>query len=124
MRFCCFQKRDLLIWKVRAFRGRVWFKTLNRLERGLLDSVIKVVDTVRSTLLMKVLSSIVKKLQMALESPITRMMKEVGVSLAGKISLIAQSWGNRSAQRWKDDVEFVRFLAVMRINVRPSVTIG
>jgi hypothetical protein len=120
LRFNCFQKRDLLIWKARAYRGRVWFKTLNRLERGLLDSVVKVVDTVRSTLLVKVLSSIVKKLQMALESPIKRMMKEVGEPLACKISLIAQSWGNRSAQQWKYDRGFVRFLAVMRVNMFPS----
>lgn len=114
----------MLIWRARAFRGHVWFKTLNRLERGLLDSVIKVVDTVRSRLLMEVLSSIVKKLQMALESPVTRMMKEVGESLAGRISLIAQSWGNKSAQRWKDDQEFVRFLAVMRVNMIPDERIG
>jgi hypothetical protein len=111
-----FKKEELVMWKLKAFRKRVWFKVLNRLERGLIESVIKIVDKVRSTLLTKVLTSIVKKLQTALESPVTRLMREVGRSLAQKISQIAQSWGNKSAQKWKDDNEFVQYLTINRIN--------
>ena len=119
-----FCKRELVKWKARAFRGRVWFKVLNRLERGLVDSVIQVVDMVRSTLLKNVLSSIVRKLQSALESPVTRMVREVGQPLAKKISAVAVSWGNLSAQCWKDETSFIRFLAVMHVNTVSGAVVG
>lgn len=116
MKFHLFRKEELMMWKLKAFRKRVWYKVLNRLERGLIASVIKVVDKVRSILLTKVLTSIVKKLQTALESPVTRMMREVGRSLAQKMSQIAQSWGNKSARRWKEDDKFIQFLTITRMN--------
>ncbi len=90
------------------------------MERGLIDSVIKVVDRVRSTLLAKVLTSIVEKLADALESNVSRMIREVGRPLARKISLIAQSWGNKSAEEWVSDKEFIRYLAVTAMNTPSS----
>jgi len=114
------ERRDLVMLRVKAFRRRVWFKTLSRMERGLVDSVIKVVDKVRSTLLAKVLTSIIKKLLTALESVVTRMMREVGQPLAEKISLIAQLWGNKSAKEWITDRGFIQFLAVTTMNTPSS----
>jgi len=90
------------------------------MERGLINSVIEVVDKVRSTLLAKVLTSIVKKLLTALESRVTRMMREVGQPLAKKISLIAQSWGNKSAKEWMTNKGFTQFLAVTTMNTLSS----
>ena len=113
-------RRDLIMLRAKAFRRRVWFKTLIRMERGLINSVIKVVDKVRSTLLAKVLTSIVKKLLTALESHVTRMMREVGRPLAKKISLIAQSWGNKSAKEWMSNKGFIQFLAVTMMNTPSS----
>ena len=109
-------RRGLIMLRAKAFRRRVWFKTLIRMERGLINSVIKVVDKVRSTLLAKVLTSIVKKLLTALESHVTRMMREVGRPLAKKISLIARSWGNKSAKEWMSNKGFIQFLAVTMMN--------
>jgi hypothetical protein len=86
------------------------------MERGLIDSVIRVVDVVRSTLLAKVLMSIVKKLLKALESKVKRMMRVVGQPLAKKISLIAKSWGNKSASKWVNDKRLIQYLTVMEIN--------
>ena len=120
LKFYSFKKQDLIAWRLKAFRRRVWYRTLNHLERALINSVIKVVDRVQSVLLTKVLSSIVKKLEAAMESRVKRMMREVGQALAQKISVIAQSWGNKSAQRWKDDQEFVKYLTVICINT-PSI---
>jgi len=117
-KLCPLNRRGLVMLRVKAFRRRVWFKTLSGMERGLINSVIKVVDKVRSTLLAKVLTSIVKKLLTALESPVTRMMREVGQPLAKKISLIAQSWGNKSASEWVNDKGFVLYLTVATINTR------
>lgn len=117
---CSLKKRDLIMLRVKAFRRRVWFKTLIRMERGLINSVIEVVDDVRSTLLAKVLTSIVKKLLTALESHVTRMMREVGQPLAKKIGLIAQSWGHKSAKGWMTNKGFIQFLAVTMMNTSSS----
>lgn len=107
---------ELVGLRVRALRRRVWFRILNRMERGLIDSVIKVVDVVRSTLLTRVLRSIMKKLSDALESKVARMIREVGRPLAKKLGLIAQVWGNKSSRRWSGDEGFVQYLAVTAMN--------
>ena len=119
-KLCSLKSRDLIMLRAKAFRRRVWFKTLSGMERGLINSVIKVVDKVRSTLLAKVLTSIVKKLLTALENRVTRMMREVGRPLAKKISLIAQSWGNKSAKEWMTNKGFIQFLAVTMMNTPSS----
>lgn len=102
--------------RIRALRRGLWFKVLNRLERAGIDLTLKVVDKVRSSVLTKMLTSIVAKLSEALESRVARTMREVGCNLAYKISLIAQEWGNKSAAKWKADRGFVQYLAVMCLN--------
>jgi len=116
LKFYSFRKLDLTTLRLKAFRRRVWYKTLNHLERALVNSVIKVVDRVQSALLTKVLSSIVKKLEAAMESRVKRVMREVGQALAQKISQTAQTWGNRSARNWENEVGFIQYLAVIHIN--------
>lgn len=110
-------KRDQLA-KIRsiAMRRRVWFRVLNRLERGLINLTLKVTDKVRSKALAEALYSIVSTLLKALESKVDLSMRRVGVPLAKKISQIAQKWGNNSAEKWSSDIFFVRFLAVMHLN--------
>jgi hypothetical protein len=46
-------------------------------------------------------------------------MREVGFSLAQKLSRFAQRWGYGAAKDWVSDIGFVRFLAVMHINGFP-----
>ena len=48
--------------KVRALRRRVWYRALDRIERGLLDLTIRWVDKVRSGLMARVLLRILVKL--------------------------------------------------------------
>lgn len=120
LKFYSFRKQDLTALRLKAFRRRVWYKTLNHLERALVNSVIKVVDRVRSALLTKVLSLIVKKLETAMESKVKRLMKGVGQTLAKKMSLIAESWGNRSAQSWEKDENFIQYLTIIEINMSCS----
>ena len=120
LKFYSFRKRDLTALRLKAFRRRVWHKTLNHLERALVNSVIKVVDRVQSALLTKVLSLIVKKLEAAMESKVKRLMRGVGQTLAKKMSLIAESWGNRSAQSWEKDENFIRYLTIIEINMSCS----
>jgi len=103
--------------KVRAMRRGFWFKVLSRVERAGIDLTIKVVEKVRSILLAKMLTSVVKKLLEAMESRVVSMMKTVGRSLAQKMSRIAQGWGNKSAAQWAADLGYTRYLTVTYMNM-------
>lgn len=95
-----------------ALRRGVWFRALNRVERGVLDLTVRCVDSIRSAKLAKVLTAILDKLKLASESMAERMVRIVGVPLAQKMSRIAVSWGNRSASGWAEDCGFARYLAL------------
>lgn len=102
--------------RAKAIRRGVWFKVLSGAERAYMGLAIKVVKRVRSFLLAKVLTSILKKLLSAMESRVARIMREVGRPLAQKLSRIAQKWGNKPAVQWTDDHGFIQYLAVTHIN--------
>jgi len=95
-----------------ALRRGVWFRTLSRVERAVIDLTVKCVDIIKSGKLAKLVTAIVSKLQSAMESTVDRMVRTTGLSLARKISAIAVSWGNHLAHRWADDLGFARFLVV------------
>ena len=94
-----------------ALRHGVWFRTLNRVERGIIDLTVRYVDSIKSTKLAKVLTAIIEKLQMTIESMADKLTRTVGLPLARKMSNIAVSWGNRSASKWAEDHAFARYLA-------------
>jgi hypothetical protein len=93
-------------------RAGVWFRVLPRLDRVLVDLTIKVADNIRSAFLAKCIFAVVSKLEGLLESSVLRSMRTIGRSLAEKISLIAQKWGNASAKNWAADSSFAFFLAI------------
>jgi len=95
-----------------ALRHRVWFRTLRRVERGIIDLTVKYVDNIKSVMLAKVLTAIMEKLQSAVESIVDRLVRTVGLPLAQKISDIAVSWGNHLAAKWAYDLAFAKFLVV------------
>ena len=95
--------------KLKSIRSGVWFKTLNKIERALVNLTIKVVHHVRSITLAKILFSITAKLKNALESKVLHAIKEVGFPLAQKLSLLAQKWNNDSARNWMYDLSFAKF---------------
>ena len=109
-------RTKLVEMKRKAIRRGVWFNALNRVERCCIDLTIKVVDRVRSLLLAKVLTAVVEKLSEAMESKITRLMREVGCELALRMSRIAQAWGHTSATQWVVDLRFIRYLAIIKMN--------
>ena len=95
-----------------ALRRGVWFKSLGRVERGVIDLTVKCVDVIKSGKLAKVVTAIIDKLRSAMESTVERTVRAVGLPLARKISSIAVSWGNYLAVRWADDLRFARYLAL------------
>ena len=98
--------------KKHALRRGVWFKALNRVERGIIDLTVKYVDSIKSATLAKVVTAIIEKLQQTMETLADKMVRTVGLPLARKISDIAVSWGNHLAKLWADDWGFARFLAL------------
>jgi hypothetical protein len=108
----------LVAAKKLALRHRVWFRALNRVERGVLDLTTRYVESIKSTKLAKVVTAILEKLKHATESIVDRLVRTVGFSLAQKVSAVAVGLGNRSATRWAVDAEFARYLAVTNLNNR------
>lgn len=95
-----------------ALRRKVWFRVLNRVERGVIDLTLKCVDTIRSGRLAKVVTAILVKLESASESTVDVLVRTLGLPLAQKISRIAVCWGNFSALAWAGDPAFAKFLVV------------
>jgi hypothetical protein len=107
---------DLINIKARALRRGVWFRVLSRVERACVDLVARVVERVRSIRLQEMLSSILGKLEDAMQNPVQRLMDAEASSLAVRLSQIAQQWGNGSAVGWAENSAFIRFLAVSCLN--------
>ena len=110
------EKKALLALKRKAFKRGLWFKALTHIERALVDSVIMVVDQVRSPRLTRILRSIMSKLIDRSKVCFTRLVREIGRPLAKRISLIAHSWGHQTAFKWGEDIRFAQFLTMMRVN--------
>lgn len=94
-----------------ALRRGVWFKLLNRVERGVVDLTTRYVGNIKSTTLAKVLMAIIDKLTHVIESNVDRMVRTIGEPLSQKISSLAVSWGNSSASSWAGDRGFALYLA-------------
>jgi hypothetical protein len=107
---------DLAKIRLLALRRRVFFRVLNRVERGLIYLAPKVITNVRSRVLANALHSIAEKLLEAMESRFGRQMRQIGVPLAQKISRIAQEWGNTTAREWATAPGFIQYLTVALVN--------
>ena len=59
---------------------------------------------------------VARKLEDAMKSSFSSRLKEVGLFLFQKISLLPQRLGNVSASSWAFDSSFAIFLAVMHVN--------
>jgi len=119
------RRGPLAMLRLKALRCGAWFSRLKGDERRYMELVIRVVDRVCSPRVVKLLAPLIKKLLdamggiEALEGKVAHRMKTVGRSLARKISLIAQGWGNKSAVRWLDEPGFIRYLTIMDMNLPP-----
>ena len=102
--------REVLVGlKTRGLRRRLWYSTLSRIERGLVDLTIRWVDKVRSGRLTETLVRILAKLAMALETGMGRVLMR-GRILAMKASELAVGWGDRSAYSWRFETAFANAL--------------
>lgn len=104
--------KNLIEIKRVALRRRVWFKTLNKVERGIIDLTVKYVDKIRSTMLAKVLTAIIEKLQSTMRSRLDCLVRTIGSVMAERISEIAIKWGNLNAKLWAKDLMFAKLLTI------------
>ncbi len=115
------EKAQLVKLKTKAMRAGVWFKTLHRIDRVLVDLTIKVADNIRSPHLARCILTVTKKLEDALENKLSRAIREVGLPLAHKLSAFARKWGNKAAEKWASDEGFARYWAAMKLNGHPCI---
>src|SRR5260370_38456235 len=84
--------REVLVGlKTRGLRRRLWYSTLSRMERGLVDLTIRWVDKVRSGRMTETLMRILAKLAQALETGMGRVLARVRV-LAVRASEMGVGW--------------------------------
>lgn len=106
---------ELASLKRKALRRRIWHRVLDRAERALIDLTIRVVDTVRSSRLLRVLSKPVEKLSEAMKGLMDR-AREIGRPLAEKLSKVGQAWGNEQARCWAKDEFYAIYLGLSFLN--------
>lgn len=109
-------RSELVRLRVKTRRRGIWFRVLDKVERGLVNLAIKVVKRVRSLVLAKSLIKVVKKLTDAIENQPTRLITHFARPLAQKFSRIAQKWGNKTASSWAVDIGFIKYLAIIQKN--------
>jgi len=112
-------RSEIIRVKTKALRRGVWYRVLTRVERACVDLVIRVVERIRSGRLARVMSSILRKLEEAMESRVRRLIHEIGSNLASKLGQIAQKWGNRQALHWAKDADFMQYLTITHLNAPP-----
>ena len=93
----------------RAKRAGTWFK-LPREQRGLYSLAMRLEVRLRSHDLLRALVSVLRNLRQVcdrLGAAIVRAM-----NLAWSISESAVRWGNPMAREWRNDLGYIRFLAL------------
>jgi hypothetical protein len=107
----------------KAMRKRVWYRAIDRLERGIFNLTTQIVDRVESELLGVELVKILSKLSDAMKSGFVRCMEEFGFRRARMVAGQAVSFGYASAEAWARDEGLVRYLAFLKMNELPGWTL-
>jgi len=113
------EKTQLVKLKMKAMRAGVWFRALPRIDRVLVDLTIMVADNIRSPHLARCILAITGKLEAIMESKLSRAIREIGLPIAHKLSVFAQKWGNKAAEKWANDKDFACYWAAMKLNGHP-----
>ena len=102
--------RELLFKKmIRAKRNGMWFG-LPRRERGLFELAMRLKVKLQSFDLLRALVSVLKDLKETCDRGGMAFVK--AARLVRAISEAAASWGNAQAREWRNDLNYIRFLAI------------
>lgn len=102
--------------KERALRKGVWFKVLDRVDRGIFNLTIEIVERVQSLSLARQIMNIMVTLRDALESEFEQFVNTFGALRLIEIVEQAVNMGHLEALKWRDDESFSRYLAMNKIN--------
>ena len=94
---------------IRAKRAGTWFR-LRRRERGMFELAMRLNVKLQSRDLLRALVSVLKDLRQTCD-PVGGALV-MGMRLAWALSESAVRWGNESARAWRNDLSYVRFLAM------------
>jgi hypothetical protein len=94
---------------VRAKRAGTWFG-LGRAQRGLYSLAMRLDVKLQSPELLRALVSILKALRDTCDRMGAALVR--AMQLAWAISSAAVSWGNEGAREWRNDRNYVKFLAI------------
>ena len=109
-------KQDLLKIRSRALRTRVWFRTLSKVERAIVDLTIRCIEKIRSNVLARTISTIVTKLLESLGEDFMKIAERIGCKIAERLCALGERWGNKAYSTWKYDKCFLKFLGVNMLN--------
>ena len=101
-------KKLLLNQMIRAKRAGTWFG-LPRMQRGLYGLAMRLEVKLQSHELLKALVSILKALRQTCDRAGAAFVR--AMRLAWAISEAAVGWGNPEARGWRNDGNYIRFLA-------------
>ena len=96
----------------RALRRGVWFRALDRVERGIRSLAARVVDRVKSVVLGVELVKTLKKFNDALKSGFVMRIEEYRFSQARELVAQVVEWDYGAAAGWASDLAFVRYLTL------------
>jgi hypothetical protein len=98
--------------RAKAIRRRVLYRCLDVVERGILYLASRVVDDVRSSVLVEQLMLIVKKLGAAMMSGFMRHVESFGAEQVRKIVDMATGFGSVVACEWLKCTGFSKYLSL------------
>ncbi len=99
-----------------AMRRGVWFRALDRVERGIMSLAARVVERVESALLGVELVKILGKLRDAMKSGFVRRMEGYGFGRVRELVDQALAWGYEAARGWVSDLGFAMYVTVISMN--------
>jgi hypothetical protein len=94
-----------------AVRKRTWFQALDKLERGIVNLTIKIVDSLKSQLLTAQIVTILVKLRDAAKCAFTKHVESYGYQKLRETVETAVSLGNNAAQCWIRELGFAEWFA-------------
>jgi hypothetical protein len=100
----------------RAIRKRVWYNTIDSVERGIVNLTISLVENIESLTLLKVLKSILNKIKESSKSVFIRHFETYGFAKAEEIVKLAVSFGYECAATWLNYPSFSLLLTLNDMN--------
>jgi hypothetical protein len=99
-----------------AFRKRIWYRTLDDLERGIFSLSVTVCNKIQSNLLNNQLETIIVKLKNVLKGAFINYLERFGMARMITIQQQAIAFGYNKSVGFNLDYRFLRYLIFLDYN--------